>query len=623
MIFAGKAWRLLVGIKDGLVLVFMLLFFAALFFALKSSPDPRANRGGALLLALSGSIAEQPEAADPRDVLTGAAPTGEQFRLRDVLQALEAAKGDDDIKTVVLDLDGFAGGGQVDLQRIGLALDGIRAAKKPVLAFATGYSDDAYLLAAHSSEVWLDPMGAVFFTGPGGSQPYFKGLADRLGVNVHVYRVGKYKSFVEPYIRDAASPEAKQESQVLADALWEDWQADVNKARPKAKVVAMAGDPVEQVTAAKGDLAKAALANGIVDKLADRTAFGARVAQLAGNDDEDTPGAFNSSELSAYVDANPESTSGDEIGIITVAGEIVDGEAPAGSAGGDTIVGLLHSALSERDLKALVLRVDSPGGSAFAAEQIRRALLEVKAAKIPVVVSMGNVAASGGYWVAMTGDKVIAEPSTITGSIGVFSILPTFERTAAKIGVTSDGVVTTPLSGQPDLLRGTNAAGDAMMQAGVEDIYRRFTEMVAEKRKLPLAKVQEIAQGRVWSGGAARQLGLVDQFGGIDEAVVEAAKLAKLESSDAQRVYLETQSSWFDGLLGRLIGVHAKAPRTDAFTHMIHARQGKFLAALRDASRIAQGPAIQVRCTECPVSAPAQQWRAAPPSFLSYIFQSR
>jgi protease-4 len=618
---AGRIWRILVGVKDGLALILLLAFFAILFMLLSSGPDPRDNRGGALLLDLYGTIAEQPEAVDPRELLTGGGSPAPQYRLRDILHALDTAVTDDDIKTVVLDLDSFMGGGQTDLQRIGAALDKVRAAKKPVLAFATGYTDDGYLLAAHASEVWLDPMGAVLFTGPGGSRPYFKGLADKIGANVHVYRVGKYKSFVEPYVRTEGSPEAKQEDKVLYDALWAEWNADVAKARPKAKVVAMAQQPAAQLAAAGGELSKAALQLGLVDKLADRTAFGARVAQLSGNDDDDVPGAFNASTLASYVAANPPESGSENIGIITIAGEIVDGHAPAGMAGGDTISSLIHTALAEQDLKALVVRVNSPGGSAFAAEQMRRAIMNAKKKGIPVVVSMGNVAASGGYWVSMTGDTVFAEPSTITGSIGVFSILPTFENSAAKIGVTSDGVRTTPLSGQPDILSGTSPETDALMQAGVEDIYRRFTTLVAEKRKLPLSKVLEVAEGRVWDGGAARQLGLVDRFGSLDDAVAEAAKLAKIDAGDVNRVYLEGGSDFVSSLLGGMMGAKARPARTDMFTTLSLRQQALTFAALQDASRIASGPAIQLRCIQCPAPRLARQ-RASISSGLAGLYFS-
>ncbi len=599
----SRAWRLLVAIKDGLAFIALLIFFGALYVFLTSSPNPADNRGGALLLDLSGNIVEQPEAPDPRALLTGQVPVGNQFRTRDVVRALELAAKDDDIKAVVLDLGGFWGGGQATMDEIGDALAKVRAAKKPVFAHASAYTDDGYLLAAHATEVWLDPMGGALFTGPGGSQPYFKGLIDRLGVTTHVYRVGKYKSFVEPYARSEASPEAKQENQALAGALWQNWLDDVKRLRPKSKADVFSADPAGALDSSGGDMAKAALANGIVDKIGDRTAFGKRVAALVGGDEDQGPGDFNNTAFDAYLEANPASTGGSAIGVITVAGSIVDGRAPSGTAGGTTISELIDQAVAKGNLKALVVRVDSPGGSAFASEEIRQAILRAKAKGLPVVTSMASVAASGGYWIAMAGDKVFAQPTTVTGSIGVFGIIPTFENTIPKIGVTSDGVTTTPLSGQPDVLRGTNEQTDRVLQAGVEDIYRRFLLLVSAARKMPVEKVNEIAQGRVWDGGTARQLGLVDAFGSIDDAMAAAAKLAKLDPTQVHRVDIEPEPSLIDALLGSF-GVRAQAASPDIFTRLIHRQQAQIMTGIASAQSVLTGPAVQVRCIEC----------AAPPS---------
>lgn len=597
------AWALLVGIKDGLVLMAMLGFFALLYTVLSASPNPRGGEDGALLLALDGPVVEQSETIDPRELLLGQSPVGRQYQLSDILQALKAAERDDDIKTVVLDLQGFQGGGQVALEEIARALDRIKAANKPVLAYAGGYFDDSYLLAAHASEIWLDPMGAAAFAGPGGSRLYFKGLIDRLGVNVHVYRVGKFKSFVEPYTRSDQSPEAKAANEALAGALWSNWKENVAKARPKAQIAAFVANPLGGLDAAGGSLTQAALKAGLVDKLGDRAAFGKRVAAIAGGNDHGPAGNFRYSALSEYLAAHPARHGGNKIGIVTVAGDIVDGKAPAGTAGGDTISEIVMGALAKQDLKALVVRIDSPGGSAFAAERIRLALAEARTKGLPVVASMGNVAASGGYWITGAADKVFAEPSTITGSIGVFGILPTFEATLAKYGVTADGIKTTPLSGQPDLFAGTNATADAFLQAGVEDIYARFLRLVSTSRRLPLDKVGEIAQGRVWDGGTARQLGLVDAFGSLDDAVAEAARMAKISPDSVSRVYLKPEKSFLASLFEDDIET-SPSGHVDIFTQMARRQQALALRGLSDAKAMLDGPAIQVRCLECPSSLP-------------------
>jgi protease IV len=591
MRFLAGFWRLLVGIKDALVLIFMLLFFAALHAALTYSPS-RNLGSGALLLDLTGTIVEQPAETSLAESL-GGGQAAREHRLRDVVRALDAARSNDGVKAVVLDLDGFLGGGQVALETVGEALERVKRAGKPVYSYATGYTDDGYLLAAHASEVWMSPLGAVAFTGPGGSRLYYKGLLDRLGVNAHVYRVGSYKSAVEPYTRVDQSPEAERMNQALASALWQGWQRHVASARPKAQLAPAIANP-----AGGGDLAQAALRYGLVDKLAEREAFNARIAQLAGTDRK--RGTFRAIRLDDWVAANPLRYSGGNVGVVTVAGTIVDGEAGPGTAGGETIVRAIRQGVARGDLKALIVRVDSPGGSALASERIRSALAEARGKGLPVIVSMGSVAASGGYWVAMAGDRVFAEPTTITGSIGVFGVLPTFEGTLAKIGVTSDGVRTTPLSGQPDLFAGTSPAFDRLAQTGVEDLYERFLILVSSRRQMPVARVNELAQGRVWDGGSARQLGLVDAFGSMDEAIAEAARRAKLDRDDVLLVHLEKQPSWFERLAADWSRPSDSQDQGRDMLAMLSAKQTALAwSAVADVRRLASGASIQARCLEC------------------------
>jgi len=602
MRFVGKVWRLLVGVKDGLVLLLMLLFFAVLFAGLSARPKAGATAEGALVLDLKGVIVEQPAEADSLALLTGNSAALKEYRLRDVVRAVDAAGKDERVKAVVLDLDSFVGGGQASLNDVAAALQRVRKAGKPVLAYATGYSDDAYLLASQASEVWLNPMGAALFTGPGGTNLYFKGLLDRLGVTANVYRVGAYKAAVEPFTRTDMSPEARAANQAIAGALWENWQTDVRAARPKAQIAPYVARPVESIAAANGDMANAALRAGLVDKLGDRTAFGKRVAQIAGVKDEKLPGSFKAIKFDSWVGANPAPDAG-EIGVLTVAGEIVDGKAGPGTAGAETIVDALHKGLAQRNLKALVVRVDSPGGSVLASERIRQAILEAKGRGLPVVVSMGSLAASGGYWVSMPADHIFAEPETITGSIGVFGILPSFEGTLQKIGVGADGIKTTPLSGEPDLLRGPSPVADQLIQSGIENTYRKFLGIVSAARKMPPERVHELAQGRVWDGGTARQLDLVDAFGSLDEAIREAARRARLDPETATAVYLEKKPSMWEELLRGVAADDTELAPTDIFSRIAARPETLLLRGLHDARRILSGPAIQARCLECPTSA--------------------
>lgn len=599
------AWKFLVGVKDALVLLLLLLFFGAVAAALSARPGTKASTTGALALDLNGSIVEQPTPINATQALTGG-DQAKQFRLRDIVAALNAASTDDKIKAVVLDLDGFMGGGQVALGDVGDALDRVRA-KKPVLAFATGYGDDAYQLAAHASEIWLDPQGLALFQGAGGTRLYYKGLLDKVGATVHVYRVGKYKSAVEPYILDKASPDAKANSQALASAMWAAWQKNVVQARPKARVADFIADPAAQVKAS-GDLAQAALKAGIVDKLASRAEFETRVAQVAGNGNRVArkPSQYARVDLKSYVAANPRPAGDRTIGVVTVAGTIMDGEAESGTAGGTTISRIIDRAVASDKYKALVVRVDSPGGSALASERIRVSLDAARKKGMPVVVSMGNVAASGGYWVSMAGDRVFAEPDTITGSIGIFGLIPTFEKTLAKIGVSGDGVATTPLSGQPDVIRGTNAAFDTVIQTSIEAGYRRFITLVSGARKLTPERVDEIAQGHVWDGGSANQLGLIDAFGGIDDAIAEAARRAKLDPAKAHAVWLDVEPTWREVLASMWTSNEDNtAAAGDLLTTLSRQRMAELGSAVEDVRLMTTASAIQARCLDCPVPATA------------------
>src|SRR5690349_433509 len=513
MKFVRAIWKLLVGIKDALVLIFMLLFFGAIYSALSAKPAP--VKDGVLDLNLNGSVVEQPARAKWSDVASGNR-LGE-YRLRDLVQALDKARTDGRVKAVALDLDGFTGGGQTAIGDFADAVRRVRSSGKPVIAYGIGYSNDSYQLASAASEIWLNPLGAVLVTGPGGSNLYYKGLLDKLGVTANVYRVGTYKAAVEPFIRNDMSPAAKENAQALDEAELNSWRTSVKQARPKANIDLFLSNLNGAVAAAGGDMAKAALANGLVDRVGSRREYEERLAQLGGKRREKDDTGYAQIKLGSYLSDVVNDHPKGPIGIVTIAGMIVDGKAGPGTAGGDTIAKEIDDGVRD-GIKALVVRVDSPGGSVLASEHIREALLRAKADKIPIVVSMGNVAASGGYWVATPADFIYAEPSTITGSIGVFGVLPSFQGTLQKLGVGVDGVKTTPLSGEPDLLKGPSPEANALIQTGIESTYRRFLAIVAASRHKTPADVDKIAQGRVWDGGTAHQLGLVDAFGGMQQA---------------------------------------------------------------------------------------------------------
>ena len=601
MKFVSAIWKLLVGIKDALVLLLLILFFGGLYGVLSARPAP--VRDGVLDLNLNGSVVEQPARRDWADVAN--APRLQEYRLRDLVAALDKARDDGRIKAVALDLDGFTGGGATAIGDLAEAVRRVRGAGKPVIAYGVGFTDDNYALASAASEIWLNPMGAVLIAGPGGSNLYFKGLLDKLGVTANVYRVGTYKSAVEPLIRNDMSPAARQNYTALDQARLETWKQEVKQARPKANIDLFLTNMNGAVAAAGGDMAKAALQAGLVDRVGDRRDFEARLAQLGGG--TGSGGApFKKVKLGAYVadvvDRNPSGP----IGVVTVAGDIVDGKAGPGTAGGDTISNEIQDGIRNKGIKALVVRVDSPGGSVLASERIRQALLEAKSRKIPVVVSMGSVAASGGSWVSTPADFIYGEPSTITGSIGVFGVLPSFQGTLQKLGVGADGVKTTPLSGEPDLFKGPSPEASQLLQTGVESMYGRFLGIVAASRHKTPQQIDQIAQGRVWDGGTARQLGLVDGFGGMSEAIGKAAELAGLGNERGVR-YLEPRKSFRDELIETLAEQNDdRSTPADAFATLAGEPEQRLAAALAQVRSILGGPSIQARCLACPAIAPAR-----------------
>ena len=625
--FAKKVWALLVGIKDALVLALLLLFFAGLYGALAGRPGPAGVRQGALLLRLNGPIVEEPSEMDAIASLQGGLQ-GEalrpEIRERDVVRALREAVGDSRIKAVVVDVSGFSGGGLVHLQEIGAGMDAVRAAHKPVLLYGTVLEDGGVLLAAHASEAWLDPLGGAYLPGPGGYNLYFGKLLERLKISAHIFRVGTYKDYVEPYFRNDQSEAARAARTALYGAIWGELKADIHRARPKADIDLVTRDPVGWLRASGGDGAKAALAAGLVDHIGTRVEFGQHVAALAGADDATSrPGAFAHTNLATFLGDHAESSAGRAIGVVTVAGEIVDGKAGPGTAGGDRIARLIDDSAGA-NLAALVVRVDSPGGSVTGAEAIRAAIVRARDRGLPVVVSMANVAASGGYWVATPGARIFAEPGTITGSIGIFAVVPSFEKLLAQYGVTGDGVRTTPLSGQPDVFTGLTPEMEGMLQAEIENGYGRFVGLVADSRHKTPAQVDAIAQGRVWDGATARTIGLVDGFGGLDTALVAAAQAAHLPAGGWHAQYLASPThagiaQFFAAFRpGDDDDNSADNPASDGaardWVGLVAQRQRKGLAAMVAASaRMVAAGGAQAYCLECATAGGARAptlWRS-------------
>ena len=497
---------------------------------------PRVPDGAALVLRPEGAIVEQLSSGDPLQSLvaeSAGAGAPRETLLKDLLDAIRAAKEDSRIKALFLDLDLMSSAGLTKLRDLRAALADFKKSGKKVVAYSDSYLQPQYYLAAQADEVYLHPQGMVVLEGFGRWRNFYKEGLDRLGVEVHVFRVGEYKSAVEPYLRNDMSPESKEMALDFYGDLWRDWLADVAAARKlePGEITALFDGLPERLRAAGGDMAKMALDAKLVDKLAPRDEVRKRMIALTGEDKEKK--SFRQVGYKTYLAAKGGDRTGagrgDAVAVVVAKGEILDGTQPAGRVGGDSTARLIRQAREDDSVKALVLRVDSPGGSAFASEVIRRECELTQGAGKPVVVSMGSVAASGGYWISTSADEIWASPETITGSIGIFGVYPTVEKPLAKyLGIHTDGVGTTRLS---DALRPDRAMDPVLadlFQQNINHGYEEFLARVAKARKMTRDQVDKIARGRVWSGEDAKGLGLVDQLGGLDEALASAAKRAKL-----------------------------------------------------------------------------------------------
>jgi len=514
-------------------LIALFIFFAVLAGIFQ--PDPTVPDNVALVINPMGVIVEQSAQQDPtqeliNDMLGGGPPP--ETELGDVLDALEMAATDDRIEAVVLHLDNMSGAGPSSLHRIAQAIDDFKDSGKPVYAIGNGYFDSQYILAAEANEVIMHPFGAVILTGYGRYRSYYREMLENLRVNVNVFRVGTFKSAIEPYLLDEMSDAAREANLGYLNVLWDNYTLDVEQARNFAPgtINQQIAQISETMSAAGGNFGQAALGAGLVDALMYPDEYRAHIGEVVGMDDE--IGSFNQIGLHEYLTAAREvgNGRGDQIAVVTAAGIIVDGEAPAGTAGGVTIANHIQDARNNPDVGAIVLRVDSPGGSAFASEYIRRELVVAREQGLPVVVSMGDLAASGGYWISTASDEIWAAPTTITGSIGIFGMIPTFEGTLAWAGIHRDGVGTTELSEGLDVGRAINPVIADLIQQSIEDGYEKFVNRVMEARGMTFEQVDSIAQGRVWAGATALDLGLVDQLGGLEDAIASAAEMAGLET---------------------------------------------------------------------------------------------
>jgi protease-4 len=573
--FFGLVWRILEGVRKTLHLILLLVIFGFILAALHTSV-PLVPRSSALVIAPEGALVEQ-LSSDPLRRAIGQASGGPapETLLKDVIDAVESAKDDSRIKLIVLDLGNLDVSGLSKLQEIGAALRNFRSAGKRVVVGADSLDQTQYYLAAQAGEVYLDPLGFVYIDGFSYYRMFLKDAIDKLGVEVNIFKAGTFKSFTDQFSRSDMAPSEREESSAWLAALWNAYTQDVTRARslPANALSEYIASAPAALAAVNGDAAKLAMQRGLVTALKSRRQLADELKNLVG-EDPDTH-SFNSIGMNQYLAAIRakrvlKSKSDAKVGIVVASGMILDGRQPPGRIGGESTGDLLRQARYDRTVKAVVLRVDSPGGSMFASEQILREVQALRKAGKPVVVSMSTYAASGGYYISAAANQIFASPTTLTGSIGVFSVVPTFQRTLEKFGVKVDGIGTTPMAGDLRLDRALDAPARQILQSSVDHAYAEFLRRVGEGRKKSVEDVDKIAQGRVWAGIDGQRIGLVDHLGGLKDATDAAAKLAEL-GTDYDVDYIESELSLREQLmmqlraealhLGRVAGL--AAPRSD------------------------------------------------------------
>lgn len=523
-------WLWLDGLRRLVVNLVFLLLIGVLIAAIWR-PAPGLPEAAALVLRPAGALVEQARLEEPLDLLRpGGAPVA-QTSLRNLLEAISAARDDARIRALVIETDGLTQAGLSKLAELRAAIVEFKHSGKPVFARGERFTQAQYYLASVADELHLSPDGFVLLQGLARYVTYFRNALDALGVKIHVFRVGEYKSFSEPFTRTDMSDEDRDATRDLLEGLWKTVREDVAASRRVAPEALdrYIGDFGSALAAADGDTAKAALAAGLVDRFSARDEWLELLkSRVAANDDNTD---FEQVAVSRYLGVvrAERAAAPDRVAVLVAQGAIVDGTGTPGSVGGDTLAHLIREAREDERVKAIVLRIDSPGGSAWASEVIRRELEVAREHGKPVVASMSSTAASGGYWIAAGADEIWAHPQTLTGSIGIFALFPEIVEPMQRLGLTVDGVATGPLAGALDPRRPLDAQAREAMQLGIEHGYRRFLDVVGKARGMAADEVEPVARGRVWTGAAAHELGLVDQLGGLDAAVAAAARRAGLE----------------------------------------------------------------------------------------------
>jgi protease IV len=529
--FFGGLGALITFLRNTIMNLFFIIFVLVLVIAFSGDAIKPLPEKFALSLAPSGILVDQHTYVDPASILLGKDKHEERETVvRDLVAAINHAANDQRVSSLVLELGGLQGGGITKMEEVGQALLAFKAKGKNILAVSDNYTQDQYYLASFADEIYLHPMGEVQLTGYGRYITYYKSALEKLGVNVHVFRSGKYKDFVEPFLRDNMSDESREHNSQWLNQLWAQYTTRVEEQRklPAGSLNQLINNLDTKLAEVKGDAAQLALNEKLVDKLLSRVELDKLLIQKFGKDEEHE--SYKGVGVRSYLTdiRQRKADKQDQIGLVVASGTIQDGYQEQGNIGSENFVEMLRDVQQDDAIKALVIRVDSGGGSAFASEIIRAEIDAIRAKKIPVLISMGSVAASGGYWMSTAGDEIWAMPTTITGSIGVFGAFPTLENSLQKIGLNTDGVSTTELGGNPSPMRPLSPKMHSAIQSGVDHIYQSFIKLVADARKKDVAEIHEVAQGHVWTGSKALEIGLVDQLGTLEDVIAAAAKRANL-----------------------------------------------------------------------------------------------
>jgi protease-4 len=539
----GAIWTGITWLRLALSNILFLLMIAVIYFVyVGGAPEPLPGRA-ALLLNPAGTVVDQKTQLQPFEALLGgSSPASHEVLLRDVIDAIEFARDDPAITALVMDLDQLLSVGISKSQEIVPALDAFRASGKPIIAVGDYYTQDQYFLASQADTVVVHHMGAIALEGYSSYHNYFSDALDKLSVNVHVFRAGEHKSVAEPFLRNDMSPGEKAITRNWLGDLWGQFTGTVEARRnlSPGAVDAYINDYAGRLASQDGDAARSALEAGLVDKVLSRAQANEYLAGVVGATDDE--GRYEAVPFEHYAARKRPSSlmgvHGDRVAVITARGNIMPGEQPPGTIGGDSLARLIKKTVGKAGVKAIVLRVTSGGGSVFASEVIRQQVLAARAKGIPVVVSMGAVAASGGYYISAEADEIWATPSTVTGSIGVFAAVPTFDELLGRAGVSTDGVGTTDLAGALRVDRPLNPELADALTRSVEFIYREFLQLVAAGRDMTVQEVSALAEGQVWSAQDALDNGLVDKLGTLDDAIAAAASRAGLTEYEVEFVAL-------------------------------------------------------------------------------------